>query len=297
MMNTTVALASYQQKILFFNSWDDYENTQRQRLSHAVALGARWIVFPEYGAMELASLLSDTARADIKVQLMELQRLLPAFLALHQALADAYNVLIVAPSLPVAVGDEFHNRAYVFRPGKPADFQEKLVMTRFEREQWGVAAGSELKVFSFDEVKFSILICYDCEFPLLAHRVASAGAEIMLVPSCTDTLAGYYRVRVGAQARALENQCYVVQSCTVGEAAWSAAVDENHGAAAVYTAPDYGWPANGVLEAGELDQEQCLFAVLDIKHLRWVRQHGQVLNVRDWPESEPQRFRLVQADE
>lgn len=297
MSPSIVQIAAYQQSIQFYEAWSEFAEMQQQRIANAVAMGARWVLFPEYGAMELASLLSAAARSDIKLQLIELQPLLAEFIALHQALAEQYNVLIIAPSLPVAVADEFRNRAYVFRPNQPVQFQEKLIMTRFEREQWGVAAGAELKLFEFDSIKFSILICYDCEFPLLARKASMAGAELLLVPSCTDTLAGYFRVRLGAQARALENQCYVVQSCTIGEAAWSAAVDENHGAAGVYTAPDYGWPADGVLEIGTLDQDQCLFATLDIAHLRWVREHGQVLNVRDWPESASTLIKLVQADD
>lgn len=297
-MNThCVQLACYQQAINYFESWSDYVFTQTKRVSNAVAMGARWILFPEYGSMELTSLLSEEAQEDITLQLVELQQLLPEFLALHQALSDQYDVLIIAPSVPVSVGTEFRNRAYLFRPNKPVNFQEKLIMTRFEREQWGITAGTELKVFEFDAIKFTITICYDCEFPLLARAACDAGAEIIFVPSCTDTLAGYYRVRVSAQARALENQCYVAQSCTIGEATWSAAVDENHGAAAVYTAPDYGWPANGVLEKGEMDQMQCLFVTLDMAHLRWVRQHGQVLNRRDWPESDLNKIKVVCADE
>ena len=50
--------------------------------------------------------------------------------------------------------------------------------------------------------KLAVLICYDSEFPLLARAAVDAGAEVLLVPSCTDSLHGYWRVRLGAQARA-----------------------------------------------------------------------------------------------
>ena len=68
-----------------------------------------------------------------------------------------------------------------------------------------------------------IAICYDIEFPLIAHAMARAGAELILAPSCTDTIAGANRVHVGARARALENQVYVAVAPTVGQAPWSPA--------------------------------------------------------------------------
>jgi predicted amidohydrolase len=74
-----------------------------------------------------------------------------------------------------------------------------------------------------------VLICYDAEFPLLGRALMEAGVEILLVPSCTEALSGYSRVRIGAMARALEGQCVVVHSPTVGPAAWSPAVDSTRG--------------------------------------------------------------------
>ncbi len=57
--------------------------------------------------------------------------------------------------------------------------------------------------------------------------MAEAGAEMLLVPSCTERVSGYHRVRTGARARALENQIAAIVSPTVGDALWSPAVDRN----------------------------------------------------------------------
>ena len=92
-------------------------------------------------------------------------------------------------------------------------------MTRFENEQWLIKSGKELKCFDTEYGKIAINICYDSEFPLLARKQVEAGCVLILVPSCTDTLAGYHRVKIGSHARALENQCYVVQSLLAGDAA------------------------------------------------------------------------------
>jgi predicted amidohydrolase len=155
-------------------------------------------------------------------------------------------------------------------------------MTRFEAEQWGVEAGRDLAVFDTDLGRVAINICYDSEFPLFAREQVARGADLLLVPSCTDTLAGYHRVRIGCQARALENQCFVVQSPTVGECPWSEAVDHNTGAAAIYTPVDYGFPADGVLVQGQMNIPQWVFGEIDLTEIARIRREGQVFNYRDW---------------
>ncbi|MGZ5052941.1 MAG: amidohydrolase, partial [Methylobacter sp.] len=87
----------------------------------------------------------------------------------------------------------------------------------------------------------------------------------------------------GCQARALENQCYVVQSALVGEAPWSEAVDVNIGASAVYTPVDRGFPDNGILAEGRLNAVQWVFAEVSLDVCGTVREQGQVFNYRDWP--------------
>jgi predicted amidohydrolase len=131
---------------------------------------------------------------------------------------------------------------------------------------------------------FGVAICYDAEFPLIARAMSDAGAAMILVPSCTDSLRGYHRVRVGARARALENQCYVVHSPTVGEALWSPAVDNNVGAAGVYGPPDIGFPEDGIVAQGGLNDAMWLYADLDLTAVTRVRLDGKVLNDKHWAE-------------
>jgi predicted amidohydrolase len=162
-------------------------------------------------------------------------------------------------------------------------FQDKLIMTRFENEQWLIHGTDEIKVIDTSLGRLAINICYDSEFPLIANSQVVAGADLILVPSCTDTKAGFHRVRIGCQARALENQCYVVQSPTFGVAEWSEAVDVNTGRASVYTPVDYGFPDNGILVEGSKDVAEWVYADIDLAEIARVREEGQVFNYRDWP--------------
>jgi len=282
----TVRIASAQYDIGCFAHWDDYAAKLTRWVAEA-APRAELLVFPEYGAMELASLLPAPARADLGLQIAGMQALLPGFMSLHRALAMQHRIYLLAASSPVEVRPGIYcNRAHLFSPEGNVGWQDKQVMTRFENERWGISAGAPARVFDTQLGHLAVAICYDVEFPALVRRQVEAGAELILAPSCTDGLAGYHRVRIGCQARALENQCAVVQSCTVGEAPWSEAVDVNVGAAGVFVPPDSGLPENGVVAGGTLNAAQWLFAELDLAALARVREEGQVLNHRDWPRQE-----------
>jgi predicted amidohydrolase len=177
------------------------------------------------------------------------------------------------------------NRARLFGPRGLIGHQDKQIMTRFEREDWDVVPGGELKLFDTDLGRIGCLICYDSEFPLLGRALSEA--EILLVPSCTEAQAGYWRVRIGAMARALENQCVSVMSSVVGEARWNEAMEINTGAGGVFGPPDRGFPETGVLAAGEIGRPGWTFADIDPAAIAEVRRDGVVLNRSHWAEQEP----------
>ena len=248
----------------------------------AAADGAELVVIPEYAAMELTSALPAEVAADLDAQLAALQALVPAYRAACAAVAARHRVHLLAGSLPERDGDRYLNRARLSAPSGADVAIAKVQLTRFERERWGVSGGGAATVVDTALGPLGVAICYDAEFPLLVRRMVDAGARLILVPSCTDALAGYWRVRIACQARALENQCYVVQAPTVGLAPWSPAVDDNHGAAAIYAPPDRGFPDDGVVAIGPLDEAATVLARLDLDAIDRVRADGQVLGHRDW---------------
>lgn len=253
-------------------------------LAEAASRGARLCVLPEYAAMELTSLLAADEQATLATQLVGMQRLLADYDRACREAAMTAGLAIVAGSFPVQQADgTFRNRLLVIGPDGTGAPIEKLQMTRFERELWGISPGNAQAVVDLGEgLRLGVAICYDAEFPLIARRLAVAGANVLAVPSCTDGLAGYHRVRVAAQARALENQCYVIQAPTVGIAPWSIALDENVGAAGVFAPSDRGFPADGVVALGRLDAGEVLVTEIDLGLVDEVRRDGQVLGHRDW---------------
>lgn len=275
-------IAAAQYDIGYFQSWDHYVAKLEQWTAAAVNGGAQLLVYPEYASLELVSIFHARTGADSAAQLHELQHYHDAYVRLHQDLSRRHQVYIVAGSFPTRANTTlFYNRAYFFSPRGEVEYQDKLHMTRYEAEHGRITPAEKVKVFKTSLGTFAVDLCYDAEFPLPARLQVEAGATLLIVPSCTDSLAGYHRVRIGCQARALENQCYVVQAATVGNADWSDALDINIGAAALYAPPDGGFPDTGVVTIGELNTPRWVFGDIDHCKIDSVRANGCVLNHRD----------------
>ncbi len=284
-----IATSAY--PVEWLSSWGAYAAKQRRWVSEAASKGAELLVFPEYGAMELAALSGPEKAGDVRGSIEAVSSRMTESNALFSQLSAEFNVHILSPSAPVIDGDIVVNRAGLFSPTGSAGFQDKQIMTRFERSPWGISGrqsgGGPLQLFDTALGKIGVLICYDSEFPLLARALAEAGAEIILVPSCTEALEGYWRVRIGAMARALENQCVTVMSSLVGGDARLFGVEENTGMGGVFGPPDQGFEPTGVQAEGLLGQSGWTYADVNIEQISHVRAKGNVLNLIHWAEQAP----------
>ncbi|MHA6325157.1 carbon-nitrogen hydrolase family protein [Roseivivax sp. CAU 1753] len=280
-MAFTVATAAYPMDVL--TDWAAYAAKLEAWVAEAAGQGAALLVFPEYGAMELATLAGLDVAGDLEASLRAVSDRVPAADALHVDLARRYGVHILAASAPVfdpQIGPRPVNRARFFAPNGRIGVQDKQIMTRFEREVWGVVGGGPLRLFDTGLGRIGILICYDAEYPLLGRAMSEA--SVLLVPSCTEAQSGYWRVRIGAMARALEAQCVSVMASTVGDAPWSEAVDTNCGAGGVFGPPDTGFPATGVLAEGVLNAPGWTYATVATEAVAAVRAGGVVRNRTHW---------------
>lgn len=246
----------------------------------AADYGVRLLVFPEYFTLQLLTL--GNTRRPLPEQALDLANQVPRFQQLMQELAVRYGLHIVAGSIP-SVGENgaLHNDCFIFGPDGRTSWQGKLHMTRWEREEWGIQPRRRLRIFSAPFGRFAVSICYDAEFPELARAAARRGADILVVPSCTDDRQGFLRVRYCAQARAIENQMFVVHACTVGSLPMVPAVSLNYGQASVLTPSDFAFARDGIRAEGAVNQEMMVVAELDLDDLRRSRESGTVLPLRD----------------
>jgi predicted amidohydrolase len=263
-------------------------------LAEARAAGAELAVLPEYACVELGASLTGSDTADEATELAAMVEAAPAILEAMRAAARRAGLWLLPGTLPMRDADGLvRNRAPLIDGEGRLAAQDKHAMTRFERERWGVSAGSGPAVFQTPWGLIGISVCYDVEFPKHVRAQVEAGAWLVLAPSCTDTMHGFNRIRVSAAARAVENQCFIAITPTVGLAPWSAALDVNRGHAAVFSPIDRGFPEDGVLARGALDMPQWVFADLDPARIAAVRQNGAVLNHRDWPRRSFSRPQVV----
>jgi predicted amidohydrolase len=272
-------ICSIQYELSLLSSWSEYEKKITGLIEKGSSQRAEIVVFPEYASMELTALLSVQ---DTQSQLETMQALLSSYLDLFCKLSASYKLHICSGSFPVKTGNKFRNRSYFFTPSRGFDFQDKLYLTRFEKETNCIESGDELKVFHTAIGNIAINVCYDSEFPLCARKQVEQGAQILLVPSCTDSSTGYHRVFLSCRARALENQCYVVQSPLIGKLESSDYVDINYGYAGIFSPVDIGFPHDGILAKCTSKQMEIASADLVLEALETVRKNGQVLNHQDW---------------
>ena len=194
-------------------------------------------------------------------------------------MAITYNINIIAGSLPEIKDDKLYNVSYLCRRDGTWDAQYKLHITPDEAEYWGLVGGSGLRVFDTDVGKIGILVCYDVEFPELGRLLADQGMKILLVPFWTDTKSGYLRIRRCAQARAIENECYVAISGSVGNLPRVENMDIQYSQSAIFTPSDFAFPHDAVAAETTPNTEMTLIADLDLDLLKELRKHGSVRNL------------------
>ena len=262
-------------------SFAEFAEKQSRLLAEAARARAEIVVLPEYLSLELAASFDATVSGSLPASLRAIQEYRGLWLELFSGLARAHRLHLVAGTFLLAQGARYRNRSDWFTPDGQHDWQDKLQLTGFEKATGVIEPGDALKVFDAGQCRAGIAVCYDSEFPLPVRAQYEAGARLLLVPSCTDTVAGATRVRVGCLARALENRLFVAQSVTAGEAAWSPALDVNTGEASIYAPMDVGLPADGLLAQTNGEQVWAV-ADLDFAALEASREQAQVANDRDW---------------
>ena len=196
-------------------------------------------------------------------------------------LAITYNINIITGSMPEIIDDRLYNAGYLCKRDGTTERYEKLHVTPDEAKVWGMQGGSELRTFDTDCGKIGILICYDAEFPELSRLLADDGMDILFVPFLTDTQNGYSRVRHCAQARAIENECYVAIAGSVGNLPRVNNMDIQYAQSMVFTPCDFSFPANGIKAEATPNTEMILICDVDIDLLRELNQFGSVKNLRD----------------
>ncbi len=235
-------------------------------------------LFPEFFN---APLMAENNHMSESEAIRELAKHTSRIVQKFSELAISYNINVITGSMPEIQDDLLYNVGYLCRRDGTMERYEKLHVTPDEAKVWGMQGGHELKAFDTDCGKIGILICYDSEFPELSRLLADEGMDILFIPFLTDTQNGYSRVRNCAQARAIENECYVAIAGSVGNLPKVHNMDIQYAQSMVFTPCDFSFPANGIKAEATPNTEMILIADVDIDLLRELNQFGSVRNLRD----------------
>ena len=274
-------VASLQYFIRPVQTFEQFRDQVQALVETAADYKAQLLIFPEYFTVQLLTL--GNVKRPIQEQVRDLAHQAERFSTLISDLARLHGLYIVAGTIPVmeAGSDRVYNESFIFSPTGMRGVQGKLHMTRFEKEEWKVSPREKFRVFETNFGRVAITICYDVEFPEIARAAGREGAHILVVPSCTDDRQGFLRVRYCAQARAVENQMYVVQSSTVGSLPMVPAVSLNYGQASILTPSDFAFSRDGILAEGIPNQESMVIGDINLTTILQGRSHGTVLPLLD----------------
>ncbi|MCB1099171.1 MAG: bifunctional GNAT family N-acetyltransferase/carbon-nitrogen hydrolase family protein [Verrucomicrobiales bacterium] len=238
---------------------------------------ADFCIFPEYLNAPLMAPYNDMGPAASIRKLAEMTDEIREFFTRK---AVEYNINIVTGTMPLYQDNHLYNVGYLCRRDGTWDGQYKIHITPSEEDDWGMVGGDELKVFETDCGKVAILICYDVEFPELGRMLADRGVQILFVPFCTDTSTGYYRVRHCAQARAIENECYVAIAGSVGNLPKVVNMDIQYAQSCVLSPSDFAFPNGAVVSEATANTEMTLIVDVDLDDLKDLHSHGSVRNLQ-----------------
>lgn len=196
-------------------------------------------------------------------------------------LSVSYNINIITGSFPEMVDGVLYNVGYLCQRDGSVERYEKIHVTPDEYKVWGLKGGKQLRAFDTDCGKIGILICYDVEFPELSRLLADEGVDILFVPYLTDTQNGYSRVRNCSQARAVENECYVAITGSVGNLPKVHNMDIQYSQSMVFTPCDFAFPVNGIKAEATPNTEMILISDVDLDLLTELHNYGSVRNLKD----------------
>lgn len=120
----------------------------------------------------------------------------------------------IVGSCAVKVGDEFRNRMYFVKPTGEVEYYDKWHLFSVGDETKYYSPGHERKVVEWRGVRYLLAICYDLRFPVWSRQRGDYDAIIYVAAWPTPRRQVW---RTLLQARAIENQAYVVGVNRIGD--------------------------------------------------------------------------------
>ena len=241
------------------------------------AHGADLVVFPELFTVELFTALPDWRSLPIS-ELTQIDTFTSDYIDLFKGLAQERGQHIVGGSHLMKKGPGYLNVAHLFDPNGQVVTHDKTHIFPAE-STWSTSEGDELVAFDLPFARVGFNVCYEMEIPECAATLTEQGAEIIISPSYTFTEYGFWRVRHSAQARAIENQVYVVHACTGGMP--GRPLPNGWAQSSILSPCDTLFSPKGIVAEATPNQESLARGVVDLDLLTENRATGAAPTFRD----------------
>jgi len=276
----SVRLAACQLQARAVESFEEFIKNIEYFVDIAADYRCDFILFPELFTLPLLSSKKTALKPADAID--ALTSYTPRVTRELSRMALEYNINIIGGSHPTRTDDgEIQNVAFAALRDGSIHAQEKIHPTPNEAFWWNIKGGDSLDVIQTDCGPIGVLICYDSEFPELARRLVDQGARIIFVPFCTDSRTSYMRVRYCAQARAIENQCFVVMAGNVGNLPNVENMDIQYAQSCILTPCDLPFARDGIAAEASENVETLTMSDVNLADLSWARAEGTVRNLRD----------------
>ena len=201
------------------SSFEGFIAHVRSLVTDAAQRHAEVLVLPELVTTGLLGTVTDHPVTTATVS-GDYRSVFPSF---TDELIDAYVDLAASHAITIVGGSHYRlaadgslrNTCFLTHPDGRVEMQDKLHLTPPEHAL-GAAGGEDVLVTRLGPFTVGIQICADIEFPEVSRYLVGHGVDLILCPSLTWNRRGAQRVRIGAHARAMENQLYVVGSPLIG---------------------------------------------------------------------------------
>lgn len=275
---TVVRLGLVQWQMRLFKNLEEFYAQARFFVDAVSAYHSDFVVFPEFFNAPLMHEFDKMSEADAMRAISQYTNDIKNEFS---NLAIKYNINIITGSMPMYENGKLENVGFLCHRNGKIEKYEKIHITPDETKYWGMQGGDFIKTYQTDSGKIGILICYDVEFPELARILAEQGMQILFVPFLTDTQNAYMRVRTCAQARAVENECFVAITGSTGNLPQVDNLDVNYSQSVVFTPCDFAFPSNGIKSEATANVEMVLISDVDLKLLDELHNYGSVKNLKN----------------
>jgi predicted amidohydrolase len=183
----------------------------------AASRGAHFVQTPEMTS------LVERGRANLFAKIGPQERD-PTLGALREV-AREQRIVIQIGSLPIQIGDQVANRAFVIDPegdivaayDKIHLFDVNLPNGESWRESATYASGDRAVLAETPWGLLGVTICYDVRFPALYRALAEGGAAILSAPACFTRQTGEAHWHVLQRARAIETGSFMISAAQGGQ--------------------------------------------------------------------------------